>query len=67
MSKKLERVTTADTPAGAGTRDAVESSIDVLKGDKFTSWEEAARGSLGRINRWEDTKNRPVKPEQLSP
>jgi len=67
MSKKLETATTAVTPAGAGTRDAVESSIDLSKDDKSTTWEESACINLTKITRWEDAKNRPVKPQQLSP
>ena len=41
---------------GAGTRDAVESSIDSSKNDKQTTWEQSANRRLNKIARWDDTK-----------
>jgi len=39
------------------TRDAVESSIDLSKGDKSITWEEIANKRLTKIARWESKKN----------
>jgi hypothetical protein len=35
-----------------GTRDAVETAIDLSKGDRSTPWEESAYRSRSGIDRW---------------
>ncbi len=50
MKKKLKTFVVS-------TRDAVESSIDLSKGDKFIRWEEVANKRIHKITRWEDKKN----------
>ena len=34
------------------TRDAVESCIDLSKGDKSITWKKAAKRYLSKISRW---------------
>ena len=61
MKEDAEKPNAAPPPA-AGTRDAVESSIDLVKSDKCRTWEESAELSLTKISRWDDTKKRPSPP-----
>lgn len=56
---KTQRKTANTLPRNSGSRDAVESSIDISKEDKHTTWEQAANRKLTKITRWEDTKKRP--------
>ena len=51
MKKKLLKTLTTST------RDAVESSIDLSKGDKSITWEEAANKKLTKITQWESKKS----------
>jgi hypothetical protein len=51
MKKKLLKTLVTST------RDAVESSIDLSKGDKSITWEEAANKKLTKITQWESTKS----------
>jgi hypothetical protein len=37
----------------SSSRGAVESAIDISKGDRSTTWEEAVDKSLHRVTRWE--------------
>ena len=70
MRKRLNRVeksTNTETPVSSGTRDAVESSIEISKGDRSITWEESASRNLTKITRWEDAKNQPARSEQSSP
>lgn len=39
-------------PKTSGTRDAVESAIDISKGDKAITWERALE-DLDRVSSWE--------------
>jgi hypothetical protein len=39
-------------PRTSGTRDAVESAIDISKGDKAITWERALE-DLDRVSSWE--------------
>ena len=49
----------------SSSRDAVESSIEISKGDKSMTWERAA-GLLDRISTWE-TRAVPVLPKAQEP
>lgn len=51
MKKKLLKTLVTST------RDAVESSIDLSKGDKSITWEDAANKKLTKITPWESKKN----------
>jgi hypothetical protein len=37
----------------SSSRGAVETAIDISKGDRSTTWEEAVDKSLHRVTRWE--------------
>jgi hypothetical protein len=67
MSKILEKTENVVHPASSSTRDAVESSIDLSKGDKFITWEKSACKDVTKIARWEDAKKHLPKIEQPSP
>ena len=42
------------------TRDAVETSIDLSKGDPEVTWERLVREELGSVGRWGETHARPA-------
>ena len=46
--------TTVSSVTVTGTRDAVETAIDLSKGLSRGTWESSAKTSLGRFARWED-------------
>jgi hypothetical protein len=58
-SRKLENAPSIPASTVSGTRDAVESAIDLSKGDRSITWEESAANNLARINRWESPKKNP--------
>jgi len=45
-----------------GTRDAVETAIDLAKQDRSKSWEEQMANNPNRISQWEETLKMPKKP-----
>jgi hypothetical protein len=42
-----------------GTREAVETAIDLAKQDRSISWEEQMANDPNRISRWEEAKTSP--------
>lgn len=67
MRKRLRNTVAVALPETSSTRDAVESSIELSKGDRFTTWEESAHKSLTKVARWEDAKKQPRQPPQPLP
>lgn len=52
MSRKSKNHSCEALPRKSGSRDAVESAIDLAKGDKRITWEASARAAK-KISRWE--------------
>jgi hypothetical protein len=57
-----ERLCDTDTRRASSSRGAVESVIDISKGDNQTTWEESVERSLHRVSRWES----PTKQEEAA-
>jgi hypothetical protein len=50
----------------SSSRGAVEAAIDISKGDRSTTWEEAVDKSLHRVTRWESPPAPERKPDNGS-
>jgi len=54
---------TSHSKGVSSSRGAVETAIDISKGDRSTTWEEAVDKSLHRITRWESPPPAERKPD----
>ena len=52
-----EKVCEVDSKRSTNSRGAVESAIDISKGDQKVTWEESVQNSLNRVSRWESYEN----------
>lgn len=68
MSKKLKKPESViPPPAPSSTRNAVESSIDLSKGDKSITWEKSASKNFDKITKWENAKKNQHEEDHPSP